>query len=46
LVLDVDKRVLFLIDRPTDRVAFVALWNGENDRIQKYAMRVIQTNAG
>jgi hypothetical protein len=31
LVLDLDKRVVFLIDRPTDRVAFVALLNGKSD---------------
>ena len=31
-MLDLDKRVPFLVDQPTDRVAFVALWNGENDR--------------
>jgi hypothetical protein len=39
------QRVLFLIDRPTNRIAFVALWNGENDRIQKYGMRVIRRSA-
>ena len=34
LALDLDKRVLFLIGRPTDRGAFVALWNGENNRLK------------
>lgn len=43
LGVDLDERVLFLyLPSLSIRVTFVALWNGENDSVQKYATGLIR----